>query len=209
MTIADGMTGTVAAASNGLTIGGSGSLVLAGANAETGIVSVGSGTITVGSNTAFGAVADQVNDYGSAIQANAGTSAAVSPAAGGLVEAASPSTIVTVTVANTFTIGETVVIAGATPAGLNGTFIILTATAAPFSPTPDPTTGLGTSTVGGTAVVQNFSITNPIALDSGAGAVTSSPPPNQRLAAMGIISGTGNLTVNMANAATTLALRYR
>ena len=67
----------------------------------------------------------------------------------GLVEAGN---IVTFTAANTFTAGESVTIAGAAPAGFNGTYVIAGATASSFTYT-DPTSGLGTATTQATAAI--------------------------------------------------------
>ena len=59
---------------------------------------------------------------------------------------------VTFTAANTFTTGESVTIAGAAPAGFNGTHTILSATASGFTYT-DTTSGLGTATTQATAAI--------------------------------------------------------
>ncbi len=62
--------------------------------------------------------------------------------------------LVTITAANTFTAGELVTIAGMTPAGYNGTYLIANANATSFTyaltPTPGLATAFGTATVSGT-----------------------------------------------------------
>ncbi len=197
LTISSVVTGSVAAGSVGLSIGGPGTLTLSGANTYTGNTDLDAGTLIVGNTTAVGAAADSLNIIGGTIQAaSGGTTSAGTTAAGGLVEVTNT---VTVTIANTFTIGETVVISGAVPAGFNGTYTILTATAALFTYT-DATSGLATSTGGASVVAQNFTLVNPIQLNTGAGFATFAGA--NSLALTGVISGAGSVDFNLNNSAT-------
>ncbi len=95
------------------------------------------------------------------------------------------------------------VIAGAAPTGFNGTYVILTASATTFTYF-DPTTGLATSTAGGTVTSAGFALANAIQFNTGPGYLTLSGA--QPVGLSGTFTGAGSLAVNMSTATTSVAI---